>query len=134
MPDLKRERWVVDRRIKQMMAEGVEFRTNVHVGHAIPGEELREDYNAILLAGGAEHPRDLPIPGRELKGIHFAMDFLPQQSKRGANDLVPNQILATGKRVVIIGGGATLADCLGTSPPHPPPPPHHLQLLPLPPA
>ncbi len=67
IPDFKLEKWVVDRRIKQMTAEGVEFRTNVHVGHAIPGEELREDYNAILLAGGAEHPRDLPIPGRELK-------------------------------------------------------------------
>jgi glutamate synthase (NADPH/NADH) small chain len=133
IPDFKLEKWVVDRRIKQMIAEGVEFRTNVHVGHAIPGEELREDYNAILLAGGAEHPRDLPIPGRELKGIHFAMDFLPQQNKCGANDLVPNQILATGKRVVIIGGGDTGADCLGTSHRQRAASVHQFEIMPVPP-
>jgi glutamate synthase (NADPH/NADH) small chain len=133
IPDFKLEKWVVDRRIKQMIAEGVEFRTNVHVGHAIPGEELREDYNAILLAGGAEHPRDLPIPGRELKGIYFAMDFLPQQNRRGANDLVPGQILATGKHVVIIGGGDTGADCLGTSLRQRAASVHHCVLMPMPP-
>jgi glutamate synthase (NADPH/NADH) small chain len=115
IPDFKMEKWLLDRRIKQMSAEGVEFRTNVHVGQAIPGEELREDFNAILLAGGAEQPRDLPVPGRKLKGVHFAMEFLPQQNKCGAGDNVPNQILATGKRVAIIGGGDTGADCLGTS-------------------
>src|SRR5712671_2236976 len=133
IPDFKLEKWVVDRRIKQMTAEGVEFRTNVHVGHAIPGEELREDYNAILLAGGAEHPRDLPIPGRELKGIHFAMEFLPQQNRRGANDLVPGQILATGKRVVIIGGGDTGADCLGTSHRQGAASVHQFEIMPVPP-
>jgi len=133
IPDFKLEKWLVDRRIKQMTAEGVEFRTNVHVGHAIPGEELREDYNAILLAGGAEHPRDLAIPGRELKGIHFAMDFLPQQNRRGANDLVPGQILATGKRVVIIGGGDTGADCLGTSHRQRAASVHHFEIMPMPP-
>jgi glutamate synthase (NADPH/NADH) small chain len=115
IPDFKMEKWVLDRRLKQLIAEGIEFRTTVHVGHAIPAEELREDFNAILLAGGAEQPRDLPVPGRKLKGIHFAMEFLPQQNKRGAGDDVPNQILATGKRVVILGGGDTGADCLGTS-------------------
>ncbi|HYL73083.1 MAG TPA: glutamate synthase subunit beta [Bryobacteraceae bacterium] len=115
IPDFKMEKWVLDRRLKQLIAEGIEFRTNVHVGHAIPAEELREDFNAILLAGGAEQARDLPVPGRKLKGIHFAMEFLPQQNKRGAGDDVPNQILATGKRVVILGGGDTGADCLGTS-------------------
>jgi glutamate synthase (NADPH) small chain len=115
IPDFKMEKWLLDRRLKQLIAEGIEFRTNVHVGHAIPAEELREDFNAILLAGGAEQPRDLNVPGRKLKGIHFAMEFLPQQNKRGAGDTVPNQILATGKRVVILGGGDTGADCLGTS-------------------
>jgi len=115
IPDFKLEKWTLDRRLKQLVAEGIEFRTGVHVGHAIPGEELREDFNAILLAGGAEQPRDLTVPGRKLKGIHFAMEFLPQQNKRCAGDNVCKQILATGKHVVIIGGGDTGADCLGTS-------------------
>src|SRR5579864_351098 len=84
IPDFKMEKTILDRRLKQMTAEGVEFRTNVHVGEAIPGEELREDFNAILLSGGAEQPRDLTVPGRELKGIHFAMEFLPQQNRRCA--------------------------------------------------
>jgi len=127
------EKWLVDRRIKQMLAEGVEFRTNVHVGQAIPGEELREDFNAILLAGGAEQPRDLPVPGRKLKGIHFAMEFLPQQNKRGAGDPVPNQILATGKHVVIIGGGDTGADCLGTSHRQKAASVHQFEIMPMPP-
>jgi len=133
IPDFKMEKWLLDRRIKQMTAEGVEFRTNVHVGHAIPGEELREDFNAILLAGGAEQPRDLPIPGRKLRGIHFAMDFLPQQNRRGAGDQVPNQILATGKRVVIIGGGDTGADCLGTSHRQKAASVHQFEIMPMPP-
>ena len=133
IPDFKMEKWLLDRRIKQMTAEGVEFRTNVHVGHAIPGEELREDFNAILLAGGAEQPRDLPIPGRKLKGIHFAMEFLPQQNRRGAGDQVPNQILATGKRVVIIGGGDTGADCLGTSHRQKAASVHQFEIMPMPP-
>ena len=80
----------------------------------MPAEDLRKEFDAVLLAGGAEAPRDLKVPGRELKGIHFAMEFLPQQNKRNAGDDVPDQILATGKRVVIIGGGDTGADCLGT--------------------
>jgi glutamate synthase (NADPH) small chain len=133
IPDFKMEKWLLDRRIKQMIAEGVEFRTNVHVGHAIPGEELREDFNAILLAGGAEQPRDLPVPGRKLKGIHFAMEFLPQQNRLGAGDRVPNQILATGKRVVIIGGGDTGADCLGTSHRQKAASVHQFEIMPMPP-
>jgi glutamate synthase (NADPH/NADH) small chain len=90
------------------------FETGKHVGHNLPAEDLRKDFDAILLTGGAESPRDLKVPGRELQGIHFAMEFLPQQNKRNAGDPVPDQILATGKRVVIIGGGDTGADCLGT--------------------
>jgi glutamate synthase (NADPH/NADH) small chain len=133
IPDFKMEKWLLDRRIKQMTAEGVEFRTNVHVGHAIPGEELREDFNAILLAGGAEQPRDLPVPGRKLKGIHFAMEFLPQQNRRGAGDQVANQILATGKHVVIIGGGDTGADCLGTSHRQKAASVHQFEIMPMPP-
>ena len=133
IPEFKMEKWVLDRRLKQMAAEGIEFRTNVHVGQAIPGEELREDFNAILLSGGAEQPRDLRVPGRELKGIHFAMEFLPQQNRSCAGDKVANQILATGKRVVIIGGGDTGADCLGTSHRHKPMSVHQFEILPMPP-
>ena len=133
IPEFKMEKWVLDRRLKQMTAEGVEFRTNVHVGEAIPGEELREDFNAILLSGGAEQPRDLTVPGRELKGIHFAMEFLPQQNRLCAGDIVANQILATGKRVVIIGGGDTGADCLGTSHRQKPMSVHQFEIMPMPP-
>jgi glutamate synthase (NADPH/NADH) small chain len=133
IPEFKMEKWVLDRRLKQMIAEGVEFRTNVHVGQAIPGEELREDFNAILLAGGAEQPRDLTVPGRELRGIHFAMEFLPQQNRRCADDTVANQILASGKRVVIIGGGDTGADCLGTSHRQKPASVHQFEIMPMPP-
>jgi len=132
IPEFKMEKWVLDRRLK-MTAEGVEFRTNVHVGEAIPGEELREDFNAILLSGGAEQPRDLTVPGRELKGIHFAMEFLPQQNRHCAGDMVANQILATGKRVVIIGGGDTGADCLGTSHRQKPMSVHQFEIMPMPP-
>ncbi|HXW62846.1 MAG TPA: glutamate synthase subunit beta [Candidatus Acidoferrales bacterium] len=114
IPDFKMEKHVLDRRLEQMAAEGVIFQTNAHVGESIPAADLRKEFDAVLLAGGAENPRDLPVPGRELKGIHFAMEFLPQQNKRIAGDEVPRQILASGKRVVIIGGGDTGADCLGT--------------------
>ncbi len=134
IPEFKMEKSVLDRRLKQMVAEGIEFRTNVHVGQAIPGEELREDFNAILLAGGAEQPRDLMVPGRELKGIHFANEFLPQKNRRCAGDMVANQILATGKRVVIIGGGDTGADCLGTSHRQKPLSVHQFEILPMPPS
>ncbi len=124
IPNFKLEKHVVDRRIKQMKDEGVIFQTNAHVGVNVSVESLTEGFDAILLCGGAEQPRDLPIPGRELKGIHFAMEFLPQQNRRNEGDaedaLLANMqgagsIFATGKRVVIIGGGDTGADCLGTS-------------------
>jgi len=108
------EKRILDRRLEQMDAEGVIFKTGVHVGKDVLAKDLQKEYDALLLSGGAENPRDLHVPGRELKGIHFAMEFLPQQNKRNAGDAVPDQILATGKRVVIIGGGDTGADCLGT--------------------
>jgi glutamate synthase (NADPH/NADH) small chain len=117
IPNFKMEKHLIDRRVEQMRAEGVKFRANAHVGGNVEVEELRKQFDAILLAGGSEQPRDLPIPGRELKGVHFAMEFLPQQNRRNEGDTVPEDqaILATGKRVVIIGGGDTGADCLGTS-------------------
>ena len=117
IPNFKMEKHLIDRRLEQMRAEGVRFQTNAHVGVNFPVEELRRDVDALLLAGGAEWPRDLPVAGRELKGIHFAMEFLPQQNRRCEGDTVAadGAILATGKRVVIIGGGDTGADCLGTS-------------------
>jgi glutamate synthase (NADPH/NADH) small chain len=115
IPDFKMEKHVVDRRLEQMAAEGVVFKTKAHVGQSIPANDLRKEFDAILLSGGAENPRDLRVPGRELKGIHFAMEYLPLQNKRIAGDEVRNQILATGKHVVIIGGGDTGADCLGTA-------------------
>jgi glutamate synthase (NADPH/NADH) small chain len=107
----------VDRRVRQMEAEGVKFHYGVHVGVDLPADKLVKDYDAVALTGGAEKSRDLPIPGRELGGIHFAMDFLPQQNRRVSNeplgDIKP--ILATGKKVVVIGGGDTGSDCIGTS-------------------
>jgi glutamate synthase (NADPH) small chain len=115
IPDFKLEKHVLDRRLEQMSAEGVIFKTNAHVGQSIPADDLRKEFDAILLSGGAENPRDLRVPGRELKGVHFAMEYLPQQNRRIAGDDVPRQIVATGKRVVIIGGGDTGADCLGTA-------------------
>jgi glutamate synthase (NADPH/NADH) small chain len=115
IPNFKMEKQLIDRRVDQMTREGVEFVVNAHVGTSIPVSDLRRDFDAIVLAGGAEQPRDLPVPGRELKGVHFAMDFLPQSNKVCEGDDVADQILATGKRVVIIGGGDTGADCLGTS-------------------
>jgi glutamate synthase (NADPH/NADH) small chain len=117
IPNFKMEKHLIDRRLQQMRAEGVHFQVNAHVGINVPTEDLRRDFHAILLAGGAEQPRNLNIPGRELKGIHFAMEFLPQQNRRCEGDTVADNIaiLAGGKRVVIIGGGDTGADCLGTS-------------------
>ncbi|HWC95738.1 MAG TPA: glutamate synthase subunit beta [Candidatus Sulfopaludibacter sp.] len=115
IPSFKMEKHLIDRRMEQMSAEGVVFQTNANVGVTIAAEDLRRKFDAILLAGGSEKPRDLRVPGRELKGIHFAMEFLPQQNRRCEGDEVANQILATGKHVVIIGGGDTGADCLGTS-------------------
>jgi glutamate synthase (NADPH/NADH) small chain len=115
IPDFKMEKYVIDRRIEQMTIEGVEFRTGVNVGVDISARELVEQYDAVILAGGAEKPRDISIPGRELKGIYFAMEFLPQQNRVNAGDRVKNQITAKGKDVVIIGGGDTGSDCVGTS-------------------
>lgn len=117
IPDFKLEKAIVDRRAEQMKAEGVTFRTSVNVGIDVSGDELRRSFQAVVLCGGARRPRDLPVPGRELAGIHFAMDFLEQGNRRVAGDVVPDgrAILATGKRVVIIGGGDTGSDCLGTS-------------------
>jgi glutamate synthase (NADPH/NADH) small chain len=115
IPDFKLEKHVLDRRLRQMEAEGVRFQTSAHVGKNVPVEDLQKEFDVILMAGGAESPRDLKVPGRELKGIHFAMEYLPQQNKRNAGDQVPDGILATGKHVVIIGGGDTGADCLGTA-------------------
>jgi glutamate synthase (NADPH/NADH) small chain len=117
IPHFKMEKTLIDRRIEQMRGEGVVFEVNAHVGGNVPVEDLRKKFDVVLLAGGAEQPRDLKIPGRELKGIHFAMEFLPQANRRCENETVPEKeaILATGKNVVIIGGGDTGADCLGTS-------------------
>ena len=133
IPDFKMEKHWIDRRLAQMSAEGVEFVPNAHIGATMPLETLRGNFNAIVLATGAENPRDLHVPGRELKGIHFAMDFLPQQNKRGAGDEVPDQILATGKRVIIIGGGDTGADCLGTSHRQKAASVHQFEIMPTPP-
>src|SRR5881397_2284655 len=117
IPEFKMEKHVLDRRLNLMVEEGVTFRTNANVGVNVPVEDLRKDFDAILLAGGATAPRDLPIPGRELAGIHFAMDYLPLQNKRCEGDSIPDAqfITAKDKRVVIIGGGDTGADCLGTA-------------------
>ncbi len=129
IPDFKMEKTHIDRRVEQMMAEGVQFRTStlvtdpdVDLGtvvnwseHRITPAELLAQFDAVALTGGAEQPRDLPVPGRELAGVHFAMEFLPQQNKVVAGDQVEGQILATGKHVVVIGGGDTGSDCVGTS-------------------
>jgi len=116
IPDFKMEKWVIDRRLEQMKAEGVEFRTNIHVGVDISADELRRQFDVVCLALGSELARELPVPGRELKGIHPAMDYLVQQNKRNAGDVITEEpITAKGKRVVIIGGGDTGSDCLGTT-------------------
>jgi glutamate synthase (NADPH/NADH) small chain len=115
IPDFKMEKHLIDRRLEQMAAEGVTLRAGVHVGAGYPVAKLTADFDAVVLAGGSEKPRDLPVPGRDLAGIHFAMEFLPQQNRKVAGDRVPGQILATGKHVVVIGGGDTGSDCIGTS-------------------
>jgi glutamate synthase (NADPH/NADH) small chain len=116
IPDFKLEKHVVDRRLEQLIAEGIEFRTGVQVGVNLSVHELISTFDSVLLAFGAEHHRDVAIPGRELKGIHFAMDYLTQQNNRVAGDrFAGEEIMATGKRVIIIGGGDTGADCLGTA-------------------
>ncbi|HEV8540269.1 MAG TPA: glutamate synthase subunit beta [Nitrospiraceae bacterium] len=115
IPDFKMEKWVIDRRLEQMKAEGVEFRPGVHVGVDLEAGRLLHEYDAVCLALGAEQARELPVPGRELKGVHLAMEYLMQQNKRNMGDVLPGEpITAKGKRVVIIGGGDTGSDCLGT--------------------
>jgi glutamate synthase (NADPH) small chain len=135
IPDFKLEKQVIDRRIAQMRAEGVEFHPNCHIGVNVPVEKLMHGYDAIVLAIGAEHPRDLPVPGRENAGIHFAMDFLTQQNRRVAGEKVPESeaILATGRDVLVIGGGDTGSDCIGTSNRHKARSVSQLEILPLPP-
>jgi glutamate synthase (NADPH/NADH) small chain len=117
IPDFKMEKHHVDRRVEQMTAEGVIFHYGADIGVNVPAEKLLKGHDAVVLTGGAEKPRDLPIPGRELKGIHFAMDFLPQQNRRMSGEPQGNAepILAIGKKVVVIGGGDTGSDCIGTS-------------------
>jgi len=117
IPDFKMAKSLIDRRLQQMEQEGVTFWTSMNVGKDIPAKKLIEHYDAVVLAGGSEQPRDLPIPGRELDGVYFAMDFLIQQNQRNAGEPLPNtkDILAGGKKVVVIGGGDTGSDCVGTS-------------------
>jgi glutamate synthase (NADPH/NADH) small chain len=116
IPDFKMEKWIIDRRMEVMEKDGVIFKTNTEIGKDIAADELVRTNDAVVLTGGSTIPRDLPIPGRELKGIHFAMDFLKQQNKRiGNSKFTDEDILATGKDVVVIGGGDTGSDCVGTS-------------------
>ncbi|MBT8116479.1 MAG: glutamate synthase subunit beta [Gammaproteobacteria bacterium] len=117
IPDFKMEKHTIDRRMEQMQAEGVTFTTNTHIGVSTPAAGLLESFDAVALTGGAEHSRDLEVPGRELDGVHFAMSFLPQQNRRNAGDSIdPNEALtARDKHVIVIGGGDTGSDCIGTS-------------------
>jgi len=144
IPDFKLEKWVVNRRIKLMEEEGVVFQCNANVGVNVNINNLLREYNAIVLAGGSTVPRDLPVPGRELKGVYFAMQFLKQQNKRNAgldpfanptieSNILPEDILASGKNVVVIGGGDTGSDCVGTSNRHGAKSVTQFELLPKPP-
>jgi glutamate synthase (NADPH/NADH) small chain len=135
IPDFKMEKHHIDRRMEQMTAEGVTFTTSCNVGVDITVEGLRKNFHAVLLAGGAEQPRDLNIPGRQLRGIHFAMEYLPLNNKRNAGGTVPDEqwISAEGKNVIIIGGGDTGADCLGTSHRHKAKSIRQFELMPMPP-
>ena len=146
IPDFKMEKSHIDRRIEQMQAEGVVFRTGVLVGalpdgskvtndakEVISAEQLKAEFDAVLLTGGAENSRDLPVPGRDLDGVHFAMEFLPMQNKVVAGDKLKGQIKATGKHVVVIGGGDTGSDCVGTSNRHGAASVTQFELMPMPP-
>jgi glutamate synthase (NADPH/NADH) small chain len=135
IPDFKMEKHLVDRRVKQMEDEGVTFHYGVNVGVDVKAKDLAKDYDAVVLTGGSEKPRDLPVPGRELSGVHYAMDFLTQNNRRvsGENTGVQNPILATGKHVVVIGGGDTGSDCIGTSVRHGALSVTQLEILPQPP-
>ena len=145
IPDFKMEKSHIDRRVEQMEAEGVVFRTSVLVGKDFPAtvsnmaretifpEDIDKEFDAVIIAGGAEQPRDLPVPGRQLKGVHFAMDFLPQQNRVNAGDKLKDQMKATGKHVVVIGGGDTGSDCVGTSNRHGAAAITQFELMPMPP-
>lgn len=133
IPDFKLEKGLIDRRMEQMAAEGVTFRTGVNVGVDIKAAELRAQYDAVVLCGGATQARDLPVPGRELKGVHFAMEFLTQQNQVVAGDTIQDQISAKGKNVIILGGGDTGSDCLGTSHRHGAKHVYQYELMPMPP-
>jgi len=133
IPDFKMEKIHIDRRVKQMEEEGVVFKTNQNVGENVKPDDLIDEYDAVILAGGAEWPRDLPIPGRDLDGVHFAMDFLPLQNKVVAGDKFDDQIMATNKHVVVIGGGDTGSDCVGTSNRHGAASISQFELMPQPP-
>ncbi|MFZ9346623.1 MAG: glutamate synthase subunit beta [Burkholderiaceae bacterium] len=146
IPDFKMEKHHIDRRVEQMQAEGVTFKTGVLVAElpaaikvtnwakqTMPPKDLLAAFDAVLLTGGAEQPRDLPLPGRELEGIHFAMEFLPQQNKVNAGDVLKNQIRADGKHVIVIGGGDTGSDCVGTSNRHGAASVTQFELMPQPP-
>ena len=117
IPDFKMEKHIIDRRMAQMQAEGVKFHTGTDIGVSTPAKNLLDQFDAVALTGGSEHSRDLEVPGRELDGVHFAMTFLPQQNKRNAGDIIDKttSITATGKQVIVIGGGDTGSDCIGTS-------------------
>ena len=133
IPDFKMEKSHIDRRMAQMAAEGVEFRVNQHVGKDVAANKVLAEFDAVVLCGGAEHPRDLPVPGRDLQGVHFAMEFLPQQNKANAGDKLKDLIIAAGKHVVVIGGGDTGSDCVGTSNRHGAASITQFELLPRPP-
>jgi len=147
IPDFKLDKALIDRRAEQLKAEGVVFRTGVLVGEmpkdckvtnwskeVVSAEQLQKDFDAVLLAGGSEQSRDLPVPGRELDGIHFAMEFLPQQNKVNAGDALKNQLRADGKHVIVIGGGDTGSDCVGTSNRHGAASVTQFEVMPMPPA
>jgi glutamate synthase (NADPH) small chain len=135
IPEFKMEKRIIDRRLEQMSAEGVKFVTNAEVGKTVAAEQLRNEFDVVVLAGGAEWPRDLNVPGRELKGIHFAMEFLPQSNRRCLGETIEpaTEISAARKRVVIIGGGDTGADCLGTCHRQRPLSVHQFEIMPKPP-
>ncbi|MCH5717535.1 glutamate synthase subunit beta [Niabella hibiscisoli] len=144
IPDFKLEKWVIDRRVALMQEEGVTFKCHSNVGKNVKISDLMRQFDAVVLSGGSTVPRDLPVPGRELKGVHFAMDFLKQNNKRVAgkdflanadieSNILPEELLATGKNVVVIGGGDTGSDCVGTSNRHKAESVTQFELLPMPP-
>ena len=131
IPDFKMEKWVIDRRLEIMTEEGIEFQTGIQVGTDLTADDLAA-YDAVVLCCGSTRPRDLTVPGRDLEGVHFAMEFLPQQNRVVAGDTVPGQISATGKHVIVIGGGDTGSDCIGTSNRHGAASVTNFELLPMP--